>query len=142
MEEQSPVTESLAQFVSKRRESVGLSQSGLAKKSNLPIKTIEDIECGNELFLATSVRQKLAKGLKVELSEIKKYEKPYDVAFVSDAKYIDDLKIKILAGEGDDCFCPVCGEKLVTRIAQMYDLEDNLQLHPKAHCPKCPFQIR
>ena len=51
MEAQNPVTESLAQFVSKRRESVGLSQSGLAKKSNLPIKTIEDIECGNELFL-------------------------------------------------------------------------------------------
>lgn len=142
MEKQVSETVSLSQFVNKRRESIGLSQSGLAKKSNLPLKTIEDIECGNELFLATSIRQKLAKGLKVELSEIKKHEKPYDVALVSDAKYIDDLKIKILAGESDDCFCPVCGEKLVTRIAQMYDLEDNLQLHPKAHCTKCPFQIR
>lgn len=133
---------SLAQFVSERRENIGLSQTGLSKKCNIPIKMIEDIECGNELFLATSVRQKLAKGLKVEPSEIKKYEKTFDVSLVSDAKYIDDIKIKILAGEGEDCVCPVCGEKLVTRIAQMYDLEDVLQLHPKAHCTKCPFQIR
>ena len=133
---------SLAQFVSERRENIGLSQTGLSKKCNIPIKMIEDIECGNELFLATSVRQKLAKGLKVEPSEIKKYEKPFDVSLVSEAKYIDDIKIKILAGEGESCVCPVCGEKLVTRIAQMYDLEDVLQLHPKAHCTKCPFQIR
>ncbi|MBQ2871818.1 helix-turn-helix transcriptional regulator [bacterium] len=133
---------SLAQFVSERRENIGLSQTGLSKKCNIPIKMIEDIECGNELFLATSVRQKLAKGLKVEPSEIKKYEKTFDVSLVSDAKYIDDIKIKILAGEGEECVCPVCGEKLVTRIAQMYDLEDVLQLHPKAHCTKCPFQIR
>ena len=133
---------SLAQFVSERRENIGLSQTGLSKKCNIPIKMIEDIESGNELFLATSVRQKLAKGLKVEPSEIKKYEKPFDVSLVSEAKYIDDIKIKILAGEGESCVCPVCGEKLVTRIAQMYDLEDVLQLHPKAHCTKCPFQIR
>jgi len=135
-------TMSLAQFVSGRRENVGLSQSGLSKKCNIPIKMIEDIECGNELFLATSVRQKLAKGLKVEPSEIKKYEKNVDVSLISDAQYIEDLKIKILAGEGDECVCPVCGAKLVTRIAQMYDLEDVLQYHPKAHCTKCAFQIR
>lgn len=133
---------SLAQFVSERREKNGLSQTGLSKKCNLPLKTIEDIENGNELFLATSVRQRLAKGLKVEPKEIKKYEKNVDVSLSSDAKYIDDLKIKILAGEGEGCLCPVCGSKLVTRIAQMYDLEDNLMLHPKAHCTKCPFQIR
>ena len=66
---------SLAQFVSETREKVGLSQSGLSKKCNISMKVIEDIESGNELFLATSVRQKLAKGLKVEPSEIKKYEK-------------------------------------------------------------------
>ncbi len=133
---------SLAQFVSERRESIGLSQTGLSKKCNIAIKMIEDIECGNELFLATSIRQKLAKGLKVEPAEIKKYEKTVDVSLISDAKYIENLKIKILAGEGDECVCPVCGAKLDTRIAQMYDLEDNLKLHPKAHCTKCPFQIR
>ena len=133
---------SLAQFVSETREKVGLSQSGLSKKCNISMKVIEDIESGNELFLATSVRQKLAKGLKVEPSEIKKYEKTFDVSLVSDARYIDDIKIKILAGQGNECECPICGSKLETRIAQMYDLEDVLQLHPKAHCTKCAFQIR
>lgn len=34
----------LAQFVSELREKLGLSQTGLAKKSALPLKTIEDIE--------------------------------------------------------------------------------------------------
>ena len=116
---------SLAQYVSERRENIGLSQQGLSKRCNISLKMIEDIECGNELFLATSVRQKLAKGLKIEPSELKKYD-----------------KVKILAGEGADCVCPVCGSKLVTRLAQMYDLEDQLQLHPKAHCTKCAFQIR
>ena len=37
--------------------------------------------------------------------------------------------------------CPLCGEKLITRIAKLYDLEDNLVLHPKARCSKCPFQL-
>ncbi len=133
---------SLAQYVSERRENIGLSQQGLSKRCNISLKMIEDIECGNELFLATSVRQKLAKGLKIEPSELKKYEKDIDVSLVSDAKYIEDIKIKILANEGEDCICPVCGSRLVTRLAQMYDLEDQLQLHPKAHCTKCAFQIR
>ncbi len=133
---------SLAQYVSEKREQVGLSQTGLAKKTNLTVKMIEDIESGNELFLATSIRQKLAKGLKVEPYEIKKYEKTVDVSLISDAQYLEDLKIKILAGEGNECVCPVCGSKLDTRIAKMYDLEDKLMLHPKAHCIKCPFQIR
>ena len=78
------------------------------------------------------------------VEKLNKYSRMYyteDVSLVSDARYIDDLKIKILAGD-DDCECPVCGSKLETRIAQMYDLEDVLQLHPKAHCTKCAFQIR
>ena len=133
---------SLAQFVSERRKNIGLSQTGLSKKSNISLKMIEDIESGNELFFFFFIRQKLAKGLKLDASEIKKYEKTVDVSLVSDAQYIEDIKIKILAGEGKDCVCPVCGANLVTRVAQMYDLEDNLQLHPKAHCTKCPFQIR
>ena len=40
-----------------------------------------------------------------------------------------------------EIFCPNCGAKLITRIAKLYDLEDNLILHPKARCTKCPFQL-
>ena len=77
---------SLAQFVSETRESVGLSQSGLAKKSALPLNTIEDIEGGQELFLASTVRQKLAKGLKLNPQDIKLYEKRPDLSLMPDTE--------------------------------------------------------
>ena len=51
------------------------------------------------------------------------------------------LKSKILKRE-TNLKCPLCGEPLITRIARMYDLEDNLVLQPKAHCVKCVFQIK
>lgn len=131
---------SLAQFVSQTREKIGLSQSGLAQKSSLPIELIESIESGQELFLATTIRQKLAKGLKLNTRDIKPFEKEYEENLPI-AEVIEILKIEILQGE-KDLDCPQCGEKLICRIEKMYDLEDNLIKHPKARCSKCPFQIR
>ena len=135
---------SLGQFVAQEREKLGLSQSGLAKRCNLPLTTIEEIEGGIDLFLATPIRQKLAKGLKVEPSEIKKHEPKEDFNFAPEGA-IELLKEEILEGASNKNLvlrCPKCGEILITRIAKMYDLEDNLILHPKAKCPKCPFQIK
>ena len=96
--------DNLAQMVSSVREKLGLSQSGLAKKCNLTVEEIENIESGQELTE-------------------------------------DYMKQAILEGNTDNLRCPSCGSKLVTRVARMYDLEDNLVLTPKAHCTKCPFQI-
>lgn len=135
--------DSLAHFVSCEREALGLSQSGLAKKCNLQLEQISSIESGIETFLSTTVRQKLAKGLKTSLEQIKIYEKGEVFTFGS-AREIEDLKEQILQnGENSKAalYCPVCGSKLIVRIAKMYDLEDNLVLHPKARCSKCPFQI-
>lgn len=133
--------DSLAQMVSTVREKLGLSQSGLAKRCNLTVQEIESIESGQELFLASTVRQKLAKGLKLNLLEIKMYEKAPLEDFKLDFQTEDYMKQAILEGNTDNLRCPSCGSKLVTRIARMYDLEDNLVLTPKAHCTKCPFQI-
>lgn len=135
--------DSLAQFVNQEREKAGLSQSGLAKKCNLSVDEIMSVESGVELFLSTTVRQKLAKGLKINPGDIKLYEKSEDFA-LGTKNDIEDIKEQILInGENSRIalHCPVCGEKLITRIAKMYDLEDNLMLHPKARCSKCPFQI-
>ena len=135
---------SLGQFVAQEREKLGLSQSGLAKRCNLPLSQIEEIEGGIDLFLATPIRQKLAKGLKVEPSDIKKHEPKEDFNFAPQGA-IELLKEEILEGASNKNLvlrCPKCGEILITRIAKMYDLEDNLVLHPKANCPKCPFQIK
>ena len=133
--------DSLAQMVSTVREKLGLSQSGLAKRCNLTVQEIESIESGQELFLASTVRQKLAKGLKLNLLEIKMYEKAPLEDFKLDFQTEDYMKQAILEGNTDNLRCPSCGSKLVTRVARMYDLEDNLVLTPKAHCTKCPFQI-
>lgn len=131
---------SLSQFVQQKREKLGLSASGLAKKCSLELDVIERIEAGEELFLPTTIRQSLAKGLKCSLDEIKECEKPFETKF-TDAITVEELKRRILAQESN-LICPKCHSPLVTRIAKMYDLEDNLMLHPKARCSKCVFQIK
>lgn len=131
----------LAQFVSNKREQVGLSQQGLSLRANLPLEMVEAIESGQELFLPSTIRQKLAKELKVEPKQIKSYEKDLPIQGPAENR-IEVLKHRILDGVLEDNICPVCGEKLVCRIAKMYDLEDNLVLHPKARCSKCPFQLK
>ncbi|MDR1167980.1 MAG: helix-turn-helix domain-containing protein [Heliobacteriaceae bacterium] len=131
--------ETLAQFIQHKREDLGLSPLGLARKCNLNTALIEEIEASKELFLSVTVRQNLAKALKCTPEDIKAYEKDYDIKLVS-PEVIESLKELILNGSGG-LTCPVCGAALVTRIARMYDLEDNLMLHPKAHCSKCVFQV-
>lgn len=131
---------SLAQFVQQTRDKLGLSPSGLAKRSNLELNLIEQIEAGEELFLPTTIRQNLAKGLKCSLEEIKELEKDFENKFV-DVSVLESLKRRILANE-QGLTCPKCRSALVTRIEKMYDLEDNLMLHPKARCSKCVFQLK
>ena len=133
------VMKTLARFVQERREQVGLSVGGLAKKSNISPEIIEEIESGKELFLPVTVRQNLAKGLKCLPEDIKKYEKDFSTDFVP-LSVIDSLKELILNGAGG-LKCPKCGADLITKVEKMYDLEDNLVFHPKAHCSKCVFQI-
>ena len=133
------VMKTLARFIQERREQAGLSVTGLAKKSNVNPEIIEEIESGKELFLPVTIRQNLAKGLKCLPDEIKKYEKDFTNDFVS-LEIIESLKDLILNGAGG-LKCPKCGANLITKVERMYDLEDNLVLHPKAHCSKCVFQI-
>ena len=131
---------SLAEFIQTKRELAGLSVYGLANKASLDISVIEDIEAGKDLFLPVTVRQKLARIFKCSPDEIKKYEREYEFSVISD-EILDDLKSRILNHE-TNLRCPICGEPLITRVAKMYDLEDNLVLVPKAHCTKCVFQIK
>ena len=132
---------SLAMFVREARENIGLSSSLLAKRSNLSEEQISDIESGRELFLSSTVRQKLAKGLKLNPSDIKKYEKDVNISFDVSSEFEDYARVKMMAGEADDLRCPVCSSELSVKIVKRYDIEDNLVLHYKASCKKCPFQI-
>lgn len=132
----------LAEFVSSTRDKLGLSQRGLANKCNLDLSVIENVEAGQDLFLATSIRQKLAKGLKVDSKKIKVLEKEPKVLEQISADYIEEIKLRILDGQLSGNICPACRSELICRVANMYDLEDNLVQHPKARCSKCPFQIK
>ncbi len=129
----------LARFIQTKREELGLTQNGLAIAANVPLEIVEEVEDGKALFLSVTTRQALAKVLKCEAIEIKELEKDITTDIVS-PEVIESLKQLILKGAGG-LKCPRCGAPLDTRIARMYDLEDNLILHPKAHCTKCPFQI-
>ena len=129
----------LAKFIYFKREELCLTQKGLSVASNIPLSEIEEIEEGRILFLSVTQRQALAKVLKCEPSEIKILEKDIADNIIS-PEIIESLKELILNGAGG-LKCPKCGAALDTKIEKMYDLEDNLVLHPKAHCTKCPFQI-
>ena len=132
--------ESLAEFIQKKREKAGLSITGLANKTNIKLEILQDIEDGKELFLSVTQRQQLARVLKCQIQELKDHERSFEFQIISD-EVIDNLKRRILNQE-TNLRCPMCGEPLVTRIAKMYDIEDNLVLQPKAHCVKCVFQIK
>ena len=119
--------ETLATYIINRREELGMSSVGLAKKSGLKQEMLEDIEAGKELFLPVTIRQKLAKALKCQPADLQQYEKVYNDRIVAQ-EVIDSIKNDILHGE-EEILCPMCGSPLVTRIAEMYDLEDNLMLH-------------
>ncbi|MBP3847884.1 hypothetical protein J6I39_09075 [bacterium] len=129
----------LAKFIHEKREELGITVNGLAIAANIDKNEIEEIEEGKTLFLSVTVRQALAKVLKCEPEEIKALEKDITDNIIS-PEIIESIKELILNGAGG-LKCPRCGAPLQTRIAKMYDLEDNLVLHPKAHCTKCPFQI-
>lgn len=132
--------ESLAEFIIRKRENAGLSASGLANKANIKLEIIEDIESGKELFLSVTQRQQIARILKISPKELKEYERSYEFEEISD-DVIENIKAQIL-NRKTGLHCPMCGEPLVTRIAKMHDIEDNLVLQPKAHCTKCVFQIK
>ncbi len=132
--------ETLAQFVQRRRETLGLTPFGLSKKCNVPAVIIEEVEAGRELFLSVTVRQNLAKGLRCLAEEIKALEKDFEFEEVP-MEVMDVLKQRILNGE-TELFCPKCKSPLKVKIEQMYDLEDNLVLAPRGYCTKCVFQIK
>ncbi len=131
---------SLAEFIIEKREKAGYSIYGLADRAAIDIEVLEDIETGRELFLPVTIRQKLARALKCSPSEIKKFERDYEFDMIP-FDTIEALKSQILQRK-TNLRCPLCGEPLITRIAKMHDLEDNLVLQPKAHCVKCIFQIK
>ncbi len=134
---------SLAEFIRETREKAGFSVAGLAKKTGLTVEQLEDIEAGKDLFLPATIRQKLAKGLKLNPVDIKQYERIMLVSYDKvTPEFVEGIKKAILEGETENLRCPICGSKLNTKIVRLIDLEDKIALHPKAQCSKCSFQVK
>ena len=136
------IKKSLAEFIRETRENIGFSRELLAKRTSLSEDFISDIESGKELFLSSTTRQKLAKGLKINPAQILPYEKNIYFSIENMSEEQDEIRVKMELGETKDLKCPVCGSELVFKTVKRYDLEDNLIIHRKAACTKCPFQIK
>lgn len=137
-----PLAGTLAQRIQQLRESRGMTQQRLAEAANLPLNQIQDIEAGIELFLSPSVRQKLARVLKVRPSTLQSVEKfipPLQPALSQEAR--EQMIEEILRYPNEVYACPLCGETLAVRIFNRRDLEDNLLVEVKANCLKCLFRI-
>ena len=82
----------LARFIQEKREENGFTQKGLAIAANIPFRNCRrGLNQAKELFLPVTIRQALAKVLKCEPSEIKKFEKDISGYIVS-PEIIESLK--------------------------------------------------
>jgi transcriptional regulator with XRE-family HTH domain len=134
----------LAERVRFLREKRYMTAEALALKAQLPLRTIEDIEAGIELFLAPAIRQRLARVLHVRPSQIQEVEKQpnytNDETPMLQRKGLH-LHEAILRAPDAPHLCPSCGAPLAVRLFERRDLQDNLLVVVKAHCTKCLFRL-
>jgi transcriptional regulator with XRE-family HTH domain len=134
----------LAERVRFLREKRYMTQEAVAIKAQIPLRTVEDIEAGIELFLAPAVRQRLARVLHVRPGQIQEVEKqPYSEAPETYKLQRKGLSLHeaILRDPDAPHLCPSCGAPLAVRIFERRDLHDNPLTVIKAHCTQCLFRL-
>jgi len=140
----SHLPETLAERIRYLREKRYMSPEMLANKALIPVSMVEDLEAGIEMFLAPSVRQRIARVLHVRPSQIEEAEKPPEV---NDAETPllqrkgASLREEILRDPDAPHLCPSCGAPLAVRQFERRDLRDNPLLVIKANCTRCLFRL-
>lgn len=140
----SSLPETLAERIRFLREKRFLSPDMLASKALVPVSLVEDLEAGIEMFLAPSVRQRLARVLHVRPSQIEEAEKPPEI---NDAETPMlqrkgfSLRDEILRAPDGPHLCPSCGAPLAVRLFERRDLMDNPLTVIKANCTRCLFRL-
>lgn len=117
----------------------------LSHQARISIKMLEDIEAGIETWLPTSVRQRIARVLKVDPNileevEIKKLFSEEQMKYPS-YEVTERIQEQILSGNSN-ISCPVCKNPLRVWIQEGFDLNNELIKSAKAHCTVCVFQLR
>lgn len=140
----SPLPNTLAERVRYFREKRQLTAPVLASRALVSLQMVEDIEAGIEMFLAPSVRQRLARVLHVQPRQIEEVEKTPEV---------NDTEIPMLHRKGISLreailedpeapyLCPSCGAPLAVRFFDRRDLKDKPLIVIKANCTRCLFRM-
>lgn len=126
------------------REKRYMTPEAVAVKAQVPLRMVEDIEAGIELFLAPAVRQRLARVLHVRPSQIQEVEKePYHPSTETPELLRKGLSLheEILRDPDAPHLCPSCGAPLAVRIFERRDLQDRPLAVIKANCTKCLFRL-
>jgi DNA-binding XRE family transcriptional regulator len=140
MESQKPLT--LAVRMQEWRERRMLTQAALAQRASIPLRFIEDIEAGIELFLPIIIRQRLARILHIHPRQIQELERPpkqpRNLALQAQG---GSLLQAILDNPDATHRCPACGGSLNVRFFKRFDLQNRPLTVVKASCNQCLFRL-
>ncbi len=139
-----PLPPTLAERVRHLREKRYMTPELLAMKAQIPVRMVEDIEGGIELFLAPAVRQRLARVLHVRPSEILEVEilpefNDAEVPLLQRRGL--ELRAAIMEEPDAPHLCPSCGAPLAARLFERRDLQDRPLIVIKANCTRCLFRL-
>ncbi len=137
--------QTLASRVSFIRNSRRIHVEELAVQSRVSLKFVEDIEAGIETWLPVSIRQRIARVLKVDpiiLEEVE-IKKEFGEPLPKDPplELVERIKEEILSGD-EKLSCPKCSKPLKVWIQDGFDLNGFPIQTPKGHCTVCVFQVR
>ncbi|OGI19827.1 MAG: hypothetical protein A3B68_08435 [Candidatus Melainabacteria bacterium RIFCSPHIGHO2_02_FULL_34_12] len=135
----------LASRVSFIRNARQIHIAELSYQARVPLKLIEDIEAGIETWLPTTVRQRIARVLKVDPNILEEVEvKIINNEFLPKdppVELMERIQDEILSGN-KNLKCPQCQNLLKVWIQEGFDLNGNPVKSAKAHCTVCVFQLK
>ncbi len=142
--QQEGLPKTLASRLSFLRNKRCLHIAELSYQARVPLELVEDIEAGIERWLATSVRQRIARVLKVDpniLEEVEVRDLNFDLRTKVPHELIERMQDEILISV-KDLKCPLCSSLMRTWIQEGFDLNGNPIKSPKGHCTVCVFQLK
>lgn len=142
---QEGLPKTLASRVSFLRNARKIHIAEFSHLARVPLKLLEDIEAGIETWLPVSIRQRIARVLKVDPNILEEVEVKNtireDLVKAPPLELQERIQEEILSGI-KEINCPVCGNPLRTWIQEGLDINEQPIKTPKAHCTVCVFQLK
>ncbi len=133
--------ETLALRVQHLRHLLNMTPNGLAKKAQVPLTLVEDLEAGLVSFLSPAVRQKIARALRCPSDVLREVEKTPDKPFKASPIAKKQMLEAIIRSPYGTYTCPECEGELRIQYFERRDLEDNPITAIKVNCLKCLFRL-